>query len=138
MLQAQNDDFTGNDVFSIQGKRESYGEDMRKTALVVTDYSSAAFDYAYFNRPVIYTQFDKEEFYAHHTYQEGYFDYQTMGFGPVCYDYESTVQAIIRAIENNCVMEEKYQKRVDEFFAYRDNHNCERIYQEILKLDGEE
>ena len=36
-----------------------------------------------------------------------------------------------------CVMEEKYKERVDDFFAYRDNHNCERIYQEILKLDGD-
>ena len=60
-----------------------------------------------------------------------------MGFGPVCDDYETTVQAIIKAIENDCVMEDKYKQRVDNFFAYRDGRNCERIYNEILKLGKE-
>ena len=34
-------------------------------------------------------------------------------------------------------MEERYKQRVDNFFAYRDGKNCERIYNEILKLDKE-
>jgi len=109
-------------------------DEIASTNLLITHYSSIAFDYVYADIPVIYTQFDKETFYSDHAYKRGYFDYETMGFGPVCYDYESTVQCIIAAIEGGCVMGEQYKKRVDEFFAYHDGKNCERIYNEILKL----
>ena len=136
MMQDNAIDFRFNQTIRLCDKTTQVNPE--DVSMIVSDYSSIVFDYAFMKKPSIYSQFDIDEFYSSHSYKQGYFDYETMGFGPVCYDYESTVQAIIRAIENNCVMEEKYQKRVDEFFAYRDNHNCERIYQEILKLDGEE
>lgn len=130
-------DFTAGDFVELEPERRSYYEEIAETSLLITDYSSIAFDYAYANIPVIYTQFDVNTFYLNHGYKRGYFDYETMGFGPVCYDYETTVQAIIKAIENDCVMEDKYKQRVDNFFAYRDGRNCERIYNEILKLGKE-
>ena len=128
-------DFQYNDI--IQSYSNNLDLNPENISLLVTDYSSIIFDYAFLGIPSIYAQFDKSEFYAAHSYKEGYFDYENMGFGPVCYDYESTVAAIIKAIENNCVMDEKYKNRVNNFFAYHDNKNCERIYQEILKLDKE-
>lgn len=131
---AQNIDFEENEFVKIQREKSSLEEAVVKTCLLITDYSSVAFDYAFANTPIIYTQFDKDSFYNNHAYTRGYFNYETMGFGPVCYDYESTVQAIVRSIENECVVEEKYVRRVNEFFAFRDDNNCERIYQEILKL----
>lgn len=127
--------FKGNDVFRIEAKSQNYGEEVKNSSLYVTDYSSVAFEFAYAYRSCIYTQFDKDIFTSNHTYKPGYFDYERDGFGPVCRDYESTVQAIIHAIENGCVMEEKYHKRAEKFFAYRDGKCCERIYQEILKLE---
>ena len=134
----QKDDFVSNDCITvINATSQSYEEEIESYCLLVTDYSSIAFDYAYVNTPVIYTQFDKEAFSEFHSYRLGYFDYERDGFGPVVYDYESTVQAIIAAIDKNCVMEEKYKKRIDEFFAYHDGKNCERIYQEILNMDKE-
>ena len=53
--------------------------------------SSVAFDFAYLGKPVIYAQFDKEEFYEKHDYKAGYFNYERDGFGEVVYDLESTV-----------------------------------------------
>ncbi len=136
-LWSQNCDFVENDYIRVEHVKKPLIEEIQETAMLITDYSSIAFDYSYIKIPIIYAQFDKESFYANHAYTRGYFDFETMGFGPVCYDYESTVQAIIKAIENDCVMEERYKQRVDNFFAYRDGKNCERIYNEILKLDKE-
>ena len=130
-------DFIPGKHVTLEYERQAYVEEVKSTALLVTDYSSIAFDYAYSDVPVIYTQYDKDTFYMNHGYKRGYFDYETMGFGPVCYEYESTVNAIVAAMESVCVMEKKYQQRVEEFFAYRDGKNCERIYSEILKLDKE-
>lgn len=129
--------FEGNDVINIEVKSPNYGEEVKDSALYITDYSSIAFEFAYAFRPCIYAHFDKDEFISGHTYKPGYFDYERDGFGPICYDYESTVQAIIKAIENGCVMEEEYRRRAEEFFPFRDGRSCERIYREILKLDEE-
>lgn len=131
----QNVDFCESELVHIQRNKIALEDAISSTSLLITDYSSIFFDYAYADIPVIYTQFDKKKFYANHSYTRGYFDYEHDGFGPVCYDYESTVQAIIKAIEHGCVMDEMYKNRVNQFFAYRDGNNCERIYNEILKLD---
>lgn len=136
-LYEQSVDFITNDVFKIEAKGEGYSEQFKKSCLLITDYSSIATDYAYANCPVIYAQFDKDVFYQGHTYEKGFFDYEKDGFGPVCYDYESTVKSILNAIKNDCQLQEIYKKRKREFFAHFDGKNCERTYQEILNL-GEE
>lgn len=54
---------------------------------------------AYLHKPVIYYQFDDEEFRAYH-YQEGYFDYKTLGFGPVCDTEDALLEQISQAFAN--------------------------------------
>ncbi len=129
-------EFEGNEVFSIEVSSPGYREEIAQTSLLVTDYSSIAFDYAYAYKPCVYAQFDADTFYHGHTYSQGYFCYERDGFGPVCYDYDSTVQAIIRAIKNGCVMEDVYRKRAEKFFPFRDGKCCERIYQKILEIEN--
>ena len=42
-----------------------------RCAVLITDYSSVAFDMAYLNKALIYYQFDKEAFFSGtHTYQK--------------------------------------------------------------------
>lgn len=115
--------------------RDEYRDVFAESALVVTDYSSLAFDFAYLFRPVLYTQFDREEFFGgKHAYREGYFDYESDGFGEVCCDYESTVSAIISYIRTACRLKEKYKARIRDFFLYRDNENCRRIADRIKEV----
>ncbi len=65
-------------------------------------------------------------------YDEGYFSYEKDGFGPVCYDYESTVRTLVEYVEKDCELDPMYKERMDGFFAFSDQKNCERIYQEII------
>lgn len=129
MKQAQ--DYQSNDVFSVNEGYVDYNDVFARAALTVTDYSSVLFDFAYLRKAVVYTQFDKEEFFADQIYDEGYFSYEKDGFGPVCYDYESTVDAIIAAVERDCENEEKYISRADDFFAFDDRENSRRILEAI-------
>lgn len=133
---ANADDFEGNDVIKVFAEVPDYNKIFKESALLVSDYSSTPFDFAYMKKPVVYSQFDREDFFKSHLYTEGYFSYEKDGFGPVLYDYDSTVNAIIKYIENDCVMEEKYKKRVDKFFCYTDNNNCKRVYDAILDMDS--
>lgn len=111
-----------------------YRKVFAESDLLITDYSSVAFDFTYLRKPVIYFQQDKEEFFANHTYTEGYFDYERDGFGEVCYDVETLVDTIIEYMKNGCQLKDKYRKRIDNFFAYHDQNNCRRVYEEIVKL----
>lgn len=130
----QSIDYKGNDVFCVNQGFVDYKKMFSTAAVMVTDYSSVFFDFAYLRKPVIYSQFDKDSFFETHSYDEGYFSYENDGFGPVCRDLDSTVDAIIAALERECVNEQKYLERIDGFFAFNDKNNCERIYREILKI----
>ncbi len=127
-------DFKGNDVFTVNDGLVDYQKEFVDGALLVTDYSSVAFDFAYLKKPVVYSQFDKEDFYSKHTYSEGYFSYEENGFGPVCTDLRSTVKAIISEINSGCENSEKYLERIEKFYPYHDAHCCRRIYESIKEL----
>jgi len=111
-----------------------YSEIFNNSALIVTDYSSVAFDFAYLRKPVIYTQFDKEEFFDKHICEHGYFDYEKDGFGEVEHDLDSTVNRIIEYIENDCKLKNEYRERIERFFAFNDHNNCKRVYEAIKSL----
>ncbi len=128
-------DFEGNDVFNINEGFINYNDEFERSSLMVTDYSSVLFDFTYLRKPVVYSQFDKEAFFENQIYDEGYFSYEKDGFGPVCYDLDKTVDEIIKLIENDCQLEQKYRDRIDSFYAFNDNKNCERIYNAIIESD---
>lgn len=100
-----------------------------QSSLILTDYSSVAFDIAYLKKPVVYTHFDSNH------YAEGYFDYERDGFGEVEYTLEATVDRIIEYMENGCQLKDKYRQRIDSFFAFNDKNNCQRVYEKIIELD---
>lgn len=127
----QSVDYQSNDVFDVNSGFVEYKKVFSESALLITDFSSVFFDFGYLRKPVVYTHFDKEEFFAGQSYDEGYFSYEDNGFGPVCYDYESTVQAIIDMIENDCVNPPEYLERIDKFYAFSDRNNCQRIFEAI-------
>lgn len=106
---------------------------LKETKLLVTDYSSVFFDYAYMRKPVVYFQFDQDEFFSKH-YNRGYFSYQKMGFGPVTESVESTVEAIIQCADGGFCPADEYAQRMQMFFPLYDQKNCERIYEAICLL----
>lgn len=131
----QSIDFHANDVFKVNDGYVDYQKEFSEGALLVTDYSSVFFDFAYLKKPVVYSQFDKDIFFGgEHSYKKGYFSYEDDGFGPVCYNLESTVDAVIKEIEHDCQNEEKYIRRIEAFYPYFDENNCQRVYEAILNI----
>lgn len=106
---------------------------LKESALLVTDYSSVYFDFAYMKKPVVFYQFDEEYFYKYH-YEKGYFDYRRDGFGRVCIEESECLKEISRLIEHKFKLDEIYQSRLDGFFELNDDKNCERIFNEIVKI----
>lgn len=112
-----------------------YNQIFADSKLVITDYSSAVFDFAYLRKPVIYFQHDAEEFFSgSHICEKGYFDYERDGFGEVEYTADDLVNRIIEYMENGCRLKDLYRERIENTFLYHDKENCKRIYDEIIKL----
>ncbi|MCR5846612.1 MAG: CDP-glycerol glycerophosphotransferase family protein [Lachnospiraceae bacterium] len=117
------------------GLEKKYREAFAEADLLVTDYSSTAMDFAYLRKPVLYVQFDREQFFSgEHTYDKGYFEYEEDGFGEVVYELEDIVDLIIEYIQSGCELKEKYRNRIDNFFAYNDQNNCSRVFDRIAKI----
>jgi glycosyltransferase involved in cell wall biosynthesis len=117
--------FAGNDV------QELYA----RCAVLVTDYSSVAFNVAYLNGSIVYYQFDYDAMMSGaHMGREGYFDYVRDGFGPVALDDATAVAAIVAAIDNRGVPTPEYQERIDRTFANRDGHACQRVVDAVEEL----
>lgn len=102
-------------------------------SMLITDYSSVFFDVAYMNKPVIYYQFDRSEFFSKH-YDPGYFNYIDNSFGDVLTNINALNEKIEFYFNNDMRIEEHYKKNIDSFFLYRDRKNSERIYNEIINL----
>lgn len=107
-------------------KNESYQDLFNYSSILITDYSSVAFDFAYLKKPVLYYQYADE-----YNYDDGYFNFETMGFGEVISKENYLFDAIIEIINNKCEMTPKYLQRVEDFFKYTDKNNCERVYKWI-------
>lgn len=105
---------------------------LKQSNLLVTDYSSVAFDFAYLQKPVIYYQFDEEDYRKGH-YKKGYFDYHE-GLGPWTTHKEALLYEIEKCVAAEFEMESKYRERVNKFFTYHDQNNSERIYQEVIRI----
>ena len=113
---------------------ESFQDELLKAALLVTDYSSVAFDAAYAGSAILYYQFDWDTIQkGAHTFRPGYFDYQKHGFGPVCYA-DGEIEQAMRTALNGRNNGSFYDERVNSFFAFRDANNCERILASIEAL----
>jgi glycosyltransferase involved in cell wall biosynthesis/CDP-glycerol glycerophosphotransferase (TagB/SpsB family) len=103
---------------------------LKDSALMITDTSSVSFDFAYMFKPLIYYQFDKENYYKTHL-KPGYFDNNSMGFGEFVKEERVVISLIEKYLKNDCKMEELFVNRVKQFFPLHDNKNCERIFNAI-------
>lgn len=112
-----------------------YSEIFAKSSLIITDYSSVAFDFAYLRKPVLYYQEDNVSFFSgSHNYTRGYFDYEKDGFGEVLLAKEDLLKTLEDYLKNDCTIKPKYLKRINNTFCFNDRNNSERVYQEIKKL----
>ena len=105
---------------------------LKESALLITDFSSVQFDFAYMEKPVLYYQFDREEFWRKQYRQSG-FDMDKDGFGPVAYDLDTLLDLLRQAYKDGLRLKDEYKRRMMAFYVFRDKHNCDRVYEEIIK-----
>lgn len=98
---------------------------LKQSSMLLTDYSSVAFDFAFLHKPVAYYQFDDHRFAQPHADPPKEFP------GPVVADEDQVLDAIDTAFGDQGKISNMYQSRADRFLTYRDTNNRERIFEAI-------
>lgn len=127
------DTLKGHVKFLNSKSGDSVQQHLKEAAIMITDFSSVFFDFAYMRKPAIYFQFDEEQYYKSH-YIKAYFDYRYNGFGPVATIEEEVISSLEDIINNGLKMPANYLSRAEAFFPLFDNKNCERIYNAICEV----
>ena len=115
-------DFKNNDVQDL----------LIRSDILITDYSSVFFDYAYMRKPMVYYQYDEAAFRAEQ-YQVGYFEYQRDSFGDVVKTEDAVIDSVRHILENDLRPDDVYLKKMNAFFQFNDTNNCARVYEAICK-----
>ena len=116
----------------IKAEDVNYQKIFEKSKLLITDYSSVAFDFAYLKKPIIYYQFDKEQFFTKH-YKPGHFEYERDGLGSVVYGEDEIIDKIKYYFNNDFKLEDEYLERIDRTYKYHDKNNCKRLIEYLKK-----
>ncbi len=126
--------FSGGERVRIVSFKDCTVQDLLiNTDVLITDFSSVFFDYAYMEKPMIFYQFDEASFRKQH-YGEGYFDYRRDAFGKVICDEKQILDELDRILGNNAALDAEYADRINKFFTLRDTNNCERNFKAIKEI----
>lgn len=106
-----------------------------RSAAMVTDYSSVAFEMAFLRRPVVYFQFDRDTFFAGgHNWREGYFDFERDGFGPVTTAPDEVAQALDRLLAPDAAALAGYVERMERTLPDRNGGACRRVHEAVTGI----
>lgn len=117
------------DNIRILPKDINIQSELINNSLLVTDYSSVAWDFAYMNKPVVFYQFDLEEYLQE---RGSYLDMKKDLFGDVVYNESKLIDIIKYYVDCNFEINFKKHSKLNNYIKYKDDRNCERVYQEII------
>ena len=101
-------------------------------SMMITDYSSACWDAYYQGKPILFYQFDLDQY---NKTNGSYIDMETELWGDRCAEQAELIQLIKKYAENGFQEKAEYAEMRKEYFAYIDHNNCERTY-EYIKSQG--
>lgn len=119
---------TSDNIRIIGFGEEKVNELLMTSSLLITDYSSVAWEFYYLKKPVIFYQFDIEEY---NKITGSYVDMEKELFGDRVFECESLVDKINEYINNSFKVKSEFMINRDNYFKYIDKNNCERVYNEI-------
>lgn len=102
---------------------------LKESAMMLTDYSSVAFDFSFLHKPIIYYQFDRDRFIGR---RPSHLDLDNDLPGDIVFDIDSILNCIEFYANNDFKAKEENILRSNKFLKYRDCNSNDRIYEVIL------
>jgi hypothetical protein len=109
---------------------------IRNTSLLITDYSSVAFDFMYQDKPVVFYKFDRDALYLNHTdliacleaMQEDEKLYNCL------YSEEEVFDRVRYYVSHNFELEDELKEKNSQIFWERNNDCCAKLADVLTKL----
>ena len=122
LLSKLDNNFSKNITIVRQGEK-SVQDLINENYILITDYSTVAFDFAYSNKPVIFYQFDYDEFYSKH-YNEGPINHKTELFGV-------RVENLVELFDNLSTNLKNSKLAYIDRYVVRNIEHCDFVYKSI-------
>jgi len=119
-----------NDRVKILPPESNISHIISTSELMITDYSSICSDFYYLQKPVLFFQFDREEFM---TEIGSEIDLVNDTFGDVSFKNDTLIDKLITTLDNNHTLSDLQKEGEKYFIHFRDKENCHRIYININK-----
>ena len=134
-LRKKFDKLSGKNILIIDADADPYVF-LKCTDVLITDYSSVYFDFLLTEKPIIFFDYDLEEYL--HDSREMYFDYESVTPGDKVEDYDGLKSSILSA----CYNEREYMERYDTLkdttkqIVYNEIHDiaCAKLLNELRKM----
>jgi len=104
---------------------------IQNSSIMITDYSSVAFDFNYLKKPVIFFHFDLDEYLSH---RGSYINLRKDLIGDIATTKEDVINFIKYYLEKNFVPNPKNLIKSTKYYEFHDRNNAKRIYDEIKKV----
>lgn len=101
---------------------------IKQSALMITDYSSVAFDFSFLGKPILYYQFDQSRFIGK---RPSHLDLVNDLPGEIIYKENQLINFLHEYAQNNFIMKPIYMERAEKFIKHKDMLNSDRIYNVI-------
>lgn len=103
---------------------------LKTSKLLITDYSSVSFDFAFLEKPVIYYQFDQNRFFGRNG---SHFDIYSELPGDIATSEEGVLNKLEELKEKDYKINATTITKINNLCKYQDTNNSKRLYEEILK-----
>jgi CDP-glycerol glycerophosphotransferase (TagB/SpsB family) len=114
----------------VRDEEEQVHDLLTRCKMLITDYSSVAWDILYMNKPILFFQFDLDTFL---NTSGSYMDMRKDLPGDRCETVDELLGLIESYAERGFGLPDKYAAMRKDFFTYTDDKICERIAEEIVK-----
>ncbi|GIN96836.1 hypothetical protein J6TS1_27060 [Siminovitchia terrae] len=114
----------------IQFGEETVSQLIKNSTMLITDYSSVAWEYYYLDKPVLFFQFDRDKY---EELQGSYMNLETDLFGNSSSNIDALIDSMRTTVDHKMGLDEKSINLKQQYFKHVDNNNCARIFQEIKK-----
>ncbi|MGV2874594.1 CDP-glycerol glycerophosphotransferase family protein [Macrococcus capreoli] len=102
---------------------------IKESSLMITDYSSVAFDFSFLYKPVIYYQYDKQRFLGK---LPSHLDIENELPGKIANDEDEVIALLNNFIALNFQINQQLKGKIDKFIKHRDQHNSERLFKAVV------
>lgn len=116
------------DLVTILPPSSDIGYEIKSAKILITDYSSICADFYYLQKPILFFQFDQEEFLEKNGSE---IDLVNSSFGDVYLESDALVCKLGEMLSGALCISKRQREGEKYFIYYRDRENCTRIYKAV-------